>query len=152
MKKIVYVDMDNVLVDFRSAIPRIPEETAAEYDGRLDEVPGIFSLMDPMPGAIDAFGELADRFDTFILSTSPWENPSAWSDKLIWVKKHLGAPAYKRLILTHHKDLNAGRFLIDDRTKNGADRFAGEHILFGSRQFPDWQTVLVYLRKEQTDR
>ena len=149
MKQIVYVDMDNVLVDFPSAIPRIPEETATEYDGRLDDVPGIFSLMDPMPGAIDAFGELADRFDTFILSTSPWENPSAWSDKLIWVKKHLGAPAYKRLILTHHKDLNAGRFLIDDRTKNGADRFAGEHILFGSRRFPDWQTVLVYLRKEQ---
>ena len=149
MKKIVYVDMDNVLVDFPSAIPRIPEETATEYRDRLDDVPGIFSLMDPMPGAIDAFGELADRFDTFILSTAAWENPSAWSDKLAWIKKHLGAPAYKRLILTHHKNLNAGHFLIDDRTKNGADRFRGEHIHFGSQRFPDWQTVLVYLRKEQ---
>ncbi len=150
MKKIVYVDMDNVLVDFPSAIPRIAEETATEYRDRLDDVPGIFSLMDPMPGAIDAFGELANRFDTFILSTAPWENPSAWSDKLAWIKKHLGAAAYKRLILTHHKNLNAGHFLIDDRTKNGADRFRGEHIHFGSRRFPDWQTVLAYLRKEQT--
>lgn len=148
MKKIVYVDMDNVLVDFVSAISRIPEEAAAEYEGRLDDVPGIFSLMDPMPGAIDAFVELAERFETFVLSTSPWANPSAWSDKLLWVQKHLGSAAYKRLILTHHKNLNTGHFLIDDRTKNGADRFSGEHIHFGSEKFPDWEAVLWYLREK----
>ena len=50
-------------------------------------------------------------------------------------------------ILTHHKNLNAGDFLIDDRTKNGADRFLGEHLLFGSERFPDWQAVLAYLRE-----
>ena len=26
-----------------------------KYHGRYDEVPNIFSLMDPMPGALDAF-------------------------------------------------------------------------------------------------
>ena len=150
MKKIVYVDMDNVLVDFPSGISRISKEAASEYAGRLDEVPGIFSLMDPMPEAIDAFGELAQRFDTYILSTSPWENPSAWSDKLLWVKKHLGSLAYKRLILSHHKNLNSGHFLIDDRSKNGADRFEGEHLLFGSDRFPDWQAVLAYLRGKES--
>jgi len=31
------------------------------------------------------------------------------------VKTHLGADAYKRLILTHHKNLNVGDYLIDDR-------------------------------------
>lgn len=35
-----------------------------------------------------AFSELAIRFETYILSTSPWEKPSARSDKLIWVKKY----------------------------------------------------------------
>ena len=150
MKRILYVDMDNVLVDFPSAFARISEETKKAFDGRLDDVPGIFSLMDPVPGAIDAFVELAGRFDTFILSTSPWANPSAWSDKLMWVKKHLGSAAYKRLILTHHKNLNAGDFLIDDRTENGADRFLGEHLLFGSERFPDWQAVLAYLRERET--
>jgi 5'(3')-deoxyribonucleotidase len=141
--------MDNVLVDFSSGISRISQESASEYEGRLDEVPGIFSLMDPMPGAIDAFEELAQRFDTYILSTSPWENPSA-SDKLLWVKKHLGSSAYKRLILSHHKNLNSGHFLIDDRSKNGADRFEGEHLLFGSDRFPDWQAVLAYLRGKES--
>ena len=58
----------------------------------------------------------------------------------------MGKPAYKRLILTHHKNLNLGDYLVDDRTKNGADRFRGEHILFGSPQFPDWLAVTAYLR------
>jgi 5'(3')-deoxyribonucleotidase len=63
------------------------------------------------------------------------------------VKRHLSANAYKRLILTHHKNLNHGDFLVDDRTKNGADRFRGEHIIFGSREFPDWPAVVAYLRE-----
>lgn len=147
MKKILYVDMDNVLVDFQSGIARLTDAVIHDYAGRLDEVPGIFALMSPMPGALAAFNELAALFDTYILSTAPWENPSAWTDKLLWVKQHLGTTAYKRLILTHHKHLNDGHFLIDDRTKNGVDRFAGEHIHFGTERFPDWNAVLDYLRK-----
>ncbi len=49
--KILYIDMDNVLVDFPSGIARIPPEVVDEYDDRLDDVPGIFSLMEPLPGA-----------------------------------------------------------------------------------------------------
>jgi 5'-nucleotidase len=147
LSKILYVDMDNVLVDFVSALPHIPEDVLRQFEGRLDEVPGIFSHMNPVAQAIESYHELATRFDTYVLSTSPWENPSAWSDKLLWIKKHLGEPAYKRLILSHHKNLNIGDYLVDDRTKNGADRFKGEHILFGSCQFPNWPSVVSYLRE-----
>lgn len=143
--KILYIDMDNVLVDFPTGIARITDKQREEFDGRLDEVPGIFSLMDPMPSAIDSFQILANNFDTYILSTAPWENHTAWSDKVNWVKKYLGAPAYKRLILSHNKHLNAGDYLIDDRLKNGADRFKGEHIHFGTEKFPDWKSVCAYL-------
>lgn len=144
-KKILYIDMDNVFVDFPSAFPKIQKDILVEYDGRLDEVPGIFSMMEPMPGAIDAYKHLSELFDTYILSTSPWENPSAWTDKLIWVKTHLGSYAHKRLILSHHKNLNRGDYLVDDRLKNGADRFQGVHIHFGTSKFPDWKTVVEYL-------
>ena len=106
--------------------------------------------MDPVPGAVESFVALGERFDTYVLSTSPWENPSAWSDKLLWVKEHLGDHAYKRLILTHHKNLNIGDYLIDDRKKNGADCFPGEHILFGCARFPDWQSVMEYLLEKET--
>ena len=70
--KILYIDMDNVLVDFPSGIARTPEHIQDQYEDRLDEVPGIFYLMDPIPGAIAAYEELATMFDTYILSTAPW--------------------------------------------------------------------------------
>jgi len=148
-KKILYFDMDNVLVDFQSGIDRLSDETRKEYEGRLDEVPEIFSLMDPMPYAVESVKFLAEYFDVYILSTAPWKNPSAWTDKALWVHKHFGIEKdtvfHKRLIITHRKDLNRGDFLIDDRTKNGAGEFEGELILFGSERFPDWKTVTEYL-------
>ena len=58
MPKILYFDMDNVLVDFLSAVPLLSPEVLNKYEGNLDEVPGIFSPMAPLPGAIDAFNEL----------------------------------------------------------------------------------------------
>ena len=136
--------MDNVLVDFPSAFLKIEKDVFDAYVDK-DDIPGIFSYMDPLGGAIEAFKELSEQYDTYILSTSPWNNPSAWSDKVEWVKRHLGDVAYKRLILTHHKDLNKGHYLIDDRTKNGALEFEGELIQFGSDRFPDWESVIEYL-------
>jgi len=141
--------MDNVLVDFPSGIARLSEEDKIEYDGRYDDCPGIFSLMDPMPGAIESFQALAKHFDVYILSTSPWKNPGAAMHKFEWVQKYLGIgndqPAWKRLIISHHKNLNKGDFLIDDRTKNGASEFEGEHIHFGQAPFPAWPAVMDYL-------
>ena len=106
--------------------------------------------MRPLPGALEAYAELSQSFDTYILSTAPWLNPSAWQHKIEWVHEHLGvdehSPAYKRLILTHHKNLNRGDFLVDDRDKNGADRFEGEWIEFASEAFPNWPAVVSYLR------
>ena len=144
-KKILYVDMDNVLVDFQSGISKLSKEVINEYESNLDEVPNIFSLMEPLEGAIDSFKILSQRYDTYILSTAPWKNSSAWSDKVKWVKKYVGESAYKRLILTHHKNLNHGDYLIDDRTKNGAGEFKGELIQFGTDKFPDWKSVCSYL-------
>jgi beta-phosphoglucomutase-like phosphatase (HAD superfamily) len=60
-KKIVYVDMDNVLVDFKSGIDKIDKDTFAMYDDRLDEVPGIFSLMTPMEDAIETYEKLCNH-------------------------------------------------------------------------------------------
>ncbi len=149
IKKIVYVDMDNVLVDFKSTIERLDEETTKEYAGRLDEVPGIFSKMDPYPYAIQSVQKLATQYELFILSTAPWLNPSAWTDKIQWIQHYFGKGKsslfYKRLIISHHKHLNTGDFLIDDREKNGAKEFRGQLIQFGSEEFPDWFSVTNYL-------
>jgi hypothetical protein len=37
--KVLYIDMDNVLVDFQSGIDRLDEQTKELFADRLDEVP-----------------------------------------------------------------------------------------------------------------
>lgn len=168
--KIVYVDMDNVLVDFVSGINKLPQEVRAATT-EFDEVDGIFALMDPVEGAVEAVKKLAasPKIDLYILSTAPWTNSSAWQHKLEWVHKYFGKEEfldeaktqpnylYKRLILTHHKNLNQGAILIDDRTANGAGSFQGTHIHFGAKderedrdgRYPTWADVLNFFEQEQ---
>ena len=141
--------MDNVLVDFRSGIARLSKSDIIRYEGEFDEVPGIFSMMEPMPGAIKAYHSLSRIFDTYILSTAPWNNATAWADKNLWVRKYLGVIAHKRLILSHHKNLLSGDYLIDDRTANGAAEFTGELIQFATDQYPDWNRVEDYLTNKR---
>ena len=150
--KTLYIDMDNTLVDFSARLEGIDPTIREQFRGREDEMPGLFALMPAMPGALEAFRELAGIFDTYILSTAPWQNPSAWQHKVEWVHMHLGmdkdSPAYKRLILSHHKHLNVGDFLVDDRPlHNGVDKFTGEVVVFGSEEFPDWPTVTAHLKE-----
>jgi 5'(3')-deoxyribonucleotidase len=159
-RKVIYIDMDNVLVDFQTGIDRLPKAIRALHpnDEDIDEVEGIFSLMEPNEGAIEAYKLLNQHHDVYILSTAPWKNHSAWSDKVAWVQLHLGKeegePAWKRLILSHHKNLNIGDYLIDDRLANGAGKFQGELIHFGpansfdkrAGDFPDWDSVIAYFR------
>jgi 5'(3')-deoxyribonucleotidase len=147
IKDTVFVDMDNVLVNFQSGIDKITKEEREEYAGRYDEVSGIFSKMEPNEGAIESYKWLTKYFEVYILSTSPWENPSAWSDKLLWVKKYLGEEAFKRLILSHHKNLLKGQFIIDDRTVRGVNKFDGKHIHFGEDgDYRNWKEVVSYLK------
>jgi 5'(3')-deoxyribonucleotidase len=137
--------MDGVIVDFASALELQSEETLKEYEGRLDEIPGLFSQMKPMPGALEAVRRLNEKYDCYILSTAPWNNPSAWSDKVAWITEHLDDVFHKKMIITHCKHLCKGNYLIDDRDKHGASEFEGEWIHFGSERFPNWETVLEYL-------
>jgi hypothetical protein len=146
-KPILYIDMDGVLVNFQSGIDRLSEELRQEYAGRYDEAPGIFALMEPMPGAIEVIYKLQSDYDIYILSTAPWNNPLAWADKVEWVQKYLPQIGYKRLILSHHKELNRGDFLIDDREVNGAKEFQGELILFG-KYHDDWWNIWGYLESK----
>ena len=144
-KKRLYLDMDGVIVDFDSALKLQSEETLKEYEGREDEIPGLFGQMQPMPGALEAVRKLNERYDCYILSTAPWGNPSAWSDKVIWITRYLDDVFHKKMVITHCKHLCKGDILIDDRDKHGVRNFEGEWIHFGSERFPDWDSVLDYL-------
>ena len=147
--KIVYVDMDNTIVDFKSGIKRLPKRDIKEYKGREDEHPYIFTLMDPIKDSIESVKELNKKYDLYVLSTAPWENSNAWKQKRDWIEKYFGEGEknlfYKKVILSHNKNLNRGDYLIDDRPHNGAENFKGEWIRFGSEEYPDWKSVTKYL-------
>ena len=57
-KPLLFIDMDNVLVDFKSGLAKVSEEIKQQYEcdekgkPHYDDIPGIFALMEPMPGAI----------------------------------------------------------------------------------------------------
>ncbi|MCI5051075.1 MAG: hypothetical protein MRY57_02100 [Candidatus Pacebacteria bacterium] len=144
MKKILYIDMDGVIVDFESGILAISEEERETYAEKYSRCPGIFSKMKPLPGGIEAVNTLKDKYDVYFLSAPNWENSSSWSDKVDWIKCYF-PDMEKRLILSHNKNLNHGDYLIDDRLKYGAEDFPGKHIHFGTEAFPNWESVLDYL-------
>lgn len=145
MKKRIYIDLDGVIVDIESYIQKTFSNKYIKEHGIgtiIDMHPQIFYDAPPVPGAISAFRELAQKYDVYILSTAPWDNPESWKAKRIWVEEHLGSEAYKRLILSHNKGLLIGDYLIDDRIANGVAEFEGTHIHFGSEGTPDWDTVM----------
>ena len=75
-----------------------------------------------------------------------WDVPESYTDKRLWLEKYFGTSIRKRLIITQRKDLNRGDFLVDDRTRHGVDEFQGEHIHFGTDEFPNRMVTLEYLK------
>lgn len=125
-----------------------PLRKISPYDEHPDTIPGIFRNLNPIIGAIDAVKILLDsnQYEVYFLSTAPWNNPSAWTDKRLWLEDQFGDLVNRRLILTHRKDLLKGDILIDDRPNNGAKDFEGNWIQFGTEEFPDWRSILKHLQ------
>ena len=153
-KKIVYIDMDGVLVDFGKAIEdwfTNHPHLKGRYETFPDHIQGLFRIAPPIKGAIEAVKKLAEsgKYELFIATSAPWGNAGSAMDKRFWIEEHFGNLFHKRMFITHRKDLLLGDYLIDDRTKNGAGEFSGELLQFGINwengyegPYPNWQSIL----------
>ena len=145
IKKILYIDMDGVVADFDAYIrsqntTNLPHSEFA--DNHVCEFPQMFEAFKDSQKALELLNEY---FDIYFLSTPMWDIPESYTSKRIWLQEHFPEICTKKLILTHRKDLVIGDFLVDDRIKNGVDKFTGKHIHFGTEKFPDWKAVVKYL-------
>ena len=142
--------MDGVTSDFEKAKKNHPLSKHTPFKGRPDKIIDIYKDLDPIEGSIQSINKLFNdiRYEVYFLSTPPWDNPEAWTHKRLWVAKYFDVKIIrKRLILSHHKQLLIGDYLIDDNQWNGASEFQGKWIHFGSQEFPNWKTVLNYLKR-----
>ena len=133
--------MDDVLCDYTKAYNNIK---AQQLDLEFPQsVPGFFENLEPMDNAVRSYLDLADRFDIHILSAPSVFNPLCYTEKRIWVEKHLGFEYVHNLILATNKGLLKGDYLIDDYVAGrGQEHFEGELIHFGSKQYPDWLSIV----------
>ena len=149
MKKIIYIDIDDTLADFKGAVekaklvnPAMPFPQA-EY--------GFYSNLIPLNGAIEAVKWFvnSDTFIPYLLTAPSVMNPMSYTEKRIWVEKHLGMNMVQRLIICSDKSLLKGTYLIDDKIEgHGQDEFEGTVLQYGSEMFPNWGDIKEMLKKE----
>ena len=147
MKKIIYIDIDDTLADWSSAMEKTKKLNPtmsfpqAEY--------GFYSGLIPIEGSIDAVKWLLNStfFDPFILTAPSVMNPMSYTEKRVWVERYLGMEMVEKLIISPNKSLLKGDYLIDDNTSGrGQEGFEGSIIQFGSTDFPHWQSVIDKLK------
>ena len=148
LKPILFIDMDNVLADFKDYVDHslLPEIKTKTKD--LDEIPGIFAQFPVVKGAKEALNVLKDKYELYVLTTSPWNNPTALQDKQNWLKLHFGDMFYKRVIFTHQKHFChlPGAWLIDDRLNHGACLFDDHWLQFGDNgKYKTWREIEDFL-------
>ncbi len=140
MKKRIYIDMDNTLCDYRKAyLAARKREPETHYP---QSQYGFFANLEPLPQAIAAYHHLAKKFEVYILTAPSYLNPLCYTEKRVWIERHLGLEATQHLIICKRKGLLKGDFLIDDLPY---PEFEGTQLLFGKAPYENWGQVLDFL-------
>ncbi|WP_291725594.1 5' nucleotidase, NT5C type [Bernardetia sp.] len=145
MKKIIYVDMDDVLCDYKAAFTKaIEKNPEIQYpQSQFD----FFRKLKPITGSIEAieFLRKQDIFEVYILTAPSLFNPISYLEKRLWIEDHLGFEFVEKLIISPNKGLLKGDYLIDDITEGkGQEGFEGTLLHFGKEKYPNWKSIIHY--------
>lgn len=148
-KVIIYVDLDDTLCAYEKAYEcSVIQHPEIQYP---QSQKGFYQSLAPLAGAISVFKWLCGQsnFEVYILTAPSLYNPLCYSEKRLWVEQHLGFEHVHRLIISYHKNLLKGDYLIDDRIEGrGQESFGGVVIQYGSDQFKNWIDVKDYFKNK----
>ena len=147
MVEIVYIDMDDVLCDYSGAYYEA-SSTTPEIAYPQSQY-GFYTSLLPIKGAISAANWFlgSDSFLPYILTAPSTKNPMSYTEKRVWVEKHLGLEFVERLIICPDKSLLKGNYLIDDLASGrGLENFEGQLIHFGTETFKNWVDVIRFFK------
>lgn len=141
---VVYVDLDGVLADYHGAYG---EARLLNPETKYPQsVPGFFTGLHPIDGAVEGFHYLSQSHDTYILTAPSIMNPHSYTEKRLWVEEHLGFDATEKLIICSNKGLLKGDILIDDNIGGkGQEYFEGELIKFDRNIEGAWKQIIKKL-------
>lgn len=77
IKTKLFIDIDNTIVDTLPILNAENDKSHLYQIKKLEQIPGIFRYSPPLPDAIDSIYTLSQYYNMYILSTVPWQNPSA---------------------------------------------------------------------------
>lgn len=156
----ILLDMDEVLVDFRSGACKLHGIDRKELEAKTE--PGLWDMvepmgittnkfwkpiheageefwlgLDPLPWALDLLDLVKIWADKGVgIATTPSYHPSSYSGKVRWIAKHLGSDYLCNFFPTHRKSRLARKdtILIDDKESNCSEfkKEGGKAILFPS--------------------
>lgn len=145
--KLVYVDMDDTIADFRGADP-LKGEPYDEFSVRKMYDPGFFYNLKPINGALSGVrGLIRLGFDVHILSQPVAESPHSYSEKVQWIALYF-PELIRKLHFTQDKGLFYGDYLIDDNPDKWKDRFKGQFVEFRYGIYNEWENVLTYMKEK----
>lgn len=144
--KRVYIDLDETIASYKSHFhgmklinPHI-EFPQSQY--------GFFLDLKPIPGAKEGVLRLKEMgFDVWFLTRPSIKNPLCYTEKRVWMENHFGIESCEKFIICPDKSLLKGDYLIDDCLWPD---FEGTQLLFGSKEFPNWDSVILYFLKNIT--
>jgi 5'-nucleotidase len=157
----ILIDQDGVIADYTAelfarwqtrhpaeyaqwAVPlfQVPHNTASYYDDKnpvvakhireIENDPGFFASLQPIPGALDAAQTLIERGHHVCICTRPAKRVMEICalEKLQWVARHLGEAWLERIMTVRDKTFADGDVLVDDKP-----------CITGERT-PSWQHVI----------
>ena len=149
--KIVFIDLDGVLVDFNSGLGYPPDcinECGQPWYSDPKEMyeKGFFENLNTLPLAIESVSKLLSEYNVEVhIASKPVPNGYCASEKYLWVAKYLPA-LLKRTHLLQEKGLLLGDYLIDDDLR-WKDKFKGTLIHFNTSDPKEsWERVFETLK------